>query len=138
MFRDKSRDFRYGKFTAEQTKEIKAAFDAGVAMCFAFDKESGVGPRVSVASKILEFNPDAILAKCDVLHNGTKPQVWKDMVLVIKKDPDSESFNRMVDKIIIPSGVVSQAIFIAKANEKGVTKKKKIRPILSSDWSYLV
>ena len=136
MFRDKSRDFRNEKLTMGQASEIKAAFDAGVAMCFAFDKGHGAGPRVTVASKILENYPDALLAKCDVLFDGVNPLVWKDMILLIKKETDNESFNKMVDEIIIPSGVVSQAIFIAKANEKGV--KKAARRFFDSDKPVIV
>lgn len=122
MYKDKTRDFRNEKLTAEQASEIKAAFDAGVAMCFAFDKGFGARPRITVASQILEGFQDALLAKCDVLYDGTDPQVWKDMILVIKRETDNESFNKMVDEIIIPSGVVSQAIFVGKTNDKGVKR----------------
>lgn len=125
MYKDKTRDFRNEKLTAEQASEIKAAFDAGVAMCFAFDKGFGARPRITVASQILEGFQDALLAKCDVLYDGTDPQAWKDMILVIKRETDNESFNKMVDEIIIPSGVVSQAIFVGKINDKGIKKAVK-------------
>ena len=125
MFRDKSRDFGNVKLTAEQASGIKDAFDSGVAMCFAFDEGCGAAPKLAVASKILENHPDAFLAKCDVFYDGTDPLVWKDMVLVIKKKTDNESFNKMVDEIIVPSGAISQAIFIAKSNENGVKKAVK-------------
>ena len=131
MHRDKSRDFRNEKLTLEQASEIKAAFDAGVAMCFAFDKGFGAAPRIAVASGILEHHPDAILAKCDVFYDSKEPTVWRDMILVIKQDTDNESFNKMVDEIILPSGVVSQAIFIAKANDKGI--KKAVKRNFSND-----
>ena len=136
MFRDKSRDFRNEKLTTEQACEIKAVFDAGVAMCFAFDKGNGAGPRVSVTSKILENYPDALLAKCDVLYDGTEPFVWKDMILIIKKETDKESFNKMVDEIIVPSDAISQAIFIGKTNEEGI--KKAVKREFANDKPSLV
>ena len=125
MYRDKSRDFRNEKLTAEQANEIKATFDAGVAMCFAFDKGFGATPRITVVSQILESFQDAILAKCDVLIYGSEPKVWQDMILVIKRETDNDSFNKMVDEIILPSGVVSQAIFVGKTNDKGIKKAVK-------------
>lgn len=136
MYRDKSRDFRNEKLTAEQASEIKAAFDAGVAMCFAFDKGFGATPRIAVASRILEGFQDAILAKCDVLIDGPEAKVWKDMMLVIKQETDNEAFNKMVDEIILPSGVVSQAIFVGKANDKGV--KRTVRRTFAEDKAAIV
>lgn len=125
MYRDKTRDFRNEKLTAEQADGIKAAFDSGVAMCFAFDKGYGMAPRITVASQILEGFQDAILAKCDVLIDDSEPKVWQDMILVIKQETDNDSFNKMMDEIILPSGVVSQAIFVGKTNDKGVKKAVK-------------
>lgn len=125
MFRDKSRDFRNEKLTAEQACEIKAAFDAGIAMCFAFDKGNGAPPRISVVSKILKGYPDVILAKCDYVYLGSEPKGERDMILLIKTDTDKESFNRMVDEIIVSSGAISQAIFIGKTNEEGIKKAVK-------------
>ncbi len=136
MYRDKLRDFRNEKLTTEQASEIKAAFDAGVAMCFAFDKGFGATPRIAVASQILEGFADAMLAKCDVLIDGPEPKVWKDMILVIKQETDNESFNKMMDEIILPSGVVSQAIFVGKANDKGV--KKAVEREFSNDKPCIV
>ncbi len=136
MYRDKSRDFRNEKLTAEQASEIKAAFDAGVAMCFAFDKGFGATPRIKVASQILESFADAILAKCDVLIDGSEPKVWQDMILVIKQETDNESFNKMMDEIILPSGVVSQAIFVGKANDKGV--KRAVRRTFAEEKAAIV
>ena len=125
MFRDKSRDFRYKKLTVDEAQKIKAAFDAGVAMCFSFDKENGSVSRVALVSKILENFPDALIAKCDYIYLGSEPKAFRDMILLVKKDTDKEAFNKMVDEIIIPSGIVSEAVFIGKTGEQGVKKAVK-------------
>ena len=136
MLRDKSRDFRNEKLTPEQACEIKAAFDAGMAMCFAFDKGNDAHPRISVVSKILRGYPDVILAKCDYVYLGTEPKGERDMILLIKTDTGKESFNRIVDEIIIPSGSVSQAIFIGMTNEEGI--KKAVKREFANDKSCIV
>ena len=125
MFRDTSRDFRNEKLTTAQANGIKAAFDAGVAMCFSFDKENGSVSRVTLVSKILENFPDALIAKCDYIHFASEPKAFRDMILLVKKDDDKESFNKMVDEIIIPSGIVSEAVFIGKTSEQGTKKAVK-------------
>ena len=125
MFRDKSRDFRNAKLTEEQACSIKTSFDAGIAMCFTFDQGSAAPSRISLISKILQSYPDVILAKCDCVHFDTDPKVVRDMILLIKTDSDKESLNTMVNEIIIPSGCVSQAIFIAATNEDNLKKAYK-------------
>lgn len=125
MFRDKSRDFRNAKLTVEQACSIKASFDSCVAMCFAFDQGSSAPARISLISNILKEYPDVILAKCDYVHFGTDLKGTSDMILLIKTDTNKESLNAMVDEIIVPSGCVSQAIFIAEANEDNIKKAYK-------------
>ena len=125
MFRDTSRDFRNEKLTTAQANGIKAAFDAGVAMCFSFDKENGSVSRVTLVSKIFENFPDALIAKCDYIYFGSEPKAFKDMILIVKKDAEKEAFNKMVDEIIIPSGILSEAVFIGRTGEQGVKKAVK-------------
>ena len=136
MFRDTSRDFRNKKLTTAQANGIKAAIDAGVAMCFSFDKENGSVSRVTLVSKILENFPDALIAKCDYIYFGSEPKAFKDMILLIKKENDNESFNKMVDEIIVPSGIVGQAIFIGKTNENGI--KRAVQRSLTEDKAAIV
>lgn len=136
MYKDKTRDFRNEKLTAEQASEIKAAFDAGVAMCFAFDKGCRAPQRTGVISKILENHPDALIAVCDVFWDRKDPEALGDMILIIKKDCDSPSYNKMIDEIILPSKTVSQAIFIGKMNDKGVKRAVK-RSLFEDDFSFV-
>jgi hypothetical protein len=125
MFRDKTRDFRNKKLTVDEAQKIKAAFDAGVAMCFQVNKDLGAGPRIKMASSLLEAYSDVILAKCDYVLFSKEPKVFCDMILLVKKDTEKEAFNKMVDEIIIPSGIVSEAVFIGKTGEQGVKKAVK-------------
>ena len=125
MFRDKSRDFRNVRLTVEQANSIKSSFDAGIAMCFTFDPGSCAPTRISLISNILKYYPDVILAKCDYVHFGTDPKGKRDMILLVKTDRDKDSLNAIVDEIIIPSGCVSQAIFVAGANEDNIKKAYK-------------
>lgn len=125
MFRDSSRNLLNQNITTEQATEIKAAFDSGVAMCFQVNKDLGAGPRIKMVSSLLEAYSDVILAKCDYVYLGSEPKGERDMILLIKTDTDKESFNRMVDEIIVSSGAISQAIFIGKTNEEGIKKAVK-------------
>lgn len=122
MLKDKTRNFINEGLTQERALEIKAAFDAGVAMCFAFHGEHDTRAQAALIRAVLEAHGDAIVADCDVFLSGVQPQAIGDAVLLIKKETDNESFNRMVDEIIIPSKLVSRAIFIAKADDSGVKR----------------
>lgn len=125
MFRDSSRNLLNGNITADLANEVKAAFDSGVAICFSVNKELGAGPRIKMVSSLLEAYSDVILAKCDYVLFTSEPKVFRDMILLVKKDTDKEAFNKMVDDIIIPSGIVSEAVFIGKTGEEGVKKAVK-------------
>ena len=105
-------------------------------MCFAFNKGHGASPRASVISKILESYSYVMLAKCDCVYFGSEPKAWRNMILLVKKDTDKDSFNRMVDEIILPSGSVSQAIFIGKTNDNGI--KKAVNREFANDKSCIV
>ena len=125
MFRDNSRNLINQNITAEQAKELKSAFDSGVAMCFTVNKELGAGSRIKMVSNLLESYPDVVLAKCDYIYFGSEPKVFRDMILLLKKETDNDSFNKMVDEIIISSGIVSETVFIGKTGEQGVKKAVK-------------
>ena len=136
MFRDSSRNLLNQNITTEQATEIKAAFDSGVAMCFQVNKDLGAGPRIKMVSSLLEAYSDVILAKCDYVLFTSEPKVFRDMILLVKKDTDKEAFNKMVDEIIIPSGIVSEAVFIGKTSEEGI--KKAVKREFSNDKPCIV
>lgn len=131
MYRDKTRDHRHTKLTAEEALEIKAAFDSGVAMCFAFDEESAPQARVALVSRVLEGYGDVVLAKCDYVYFGSETKAYGNMLLLVKKDTDKDSFNSMVDGIILPSGAVKTAVFMGKTTADGT--KKAVRRELGCD-----
>ena len=136
MFRDSSRNLLNQNITTEQATEIKAAFDSGVAMCFQVNKDLGAGPRIKMVSSLLEAYSDVILAKCDYVIFSKEPKVFRDMILLVKQDTDKEAFNKMVDEIIIPSGIVSEAVFIGKTSEEGI--KKAVKREFSNDKPCIV
>ena len=136
MFRDSSRNLLNQNITVEQANEVKLAFDSGVAMCFKVNKELGAGPRIKIISDILENHLDVMLVKCDLFIDSADPKAFSDMILLVKKETENESFNKMVDEIIIPSGIVSEAIFVGKTNEKNV--KKAVRREFANDKPCIV
>ncbi len=87
-------------------EEIKAAFDDSFyAVCFNYDRGHGRA-KYALFAAIWEINPDVIITEADLCIMTVEPVVWRDQLLLIDKNGDKETANKIA-KFMAESGIIS-------------------------------
>lgn len=98
--------------------EIKSAFDESrYAVCFNYDRGHGRA-KYALFAAIWEVNPDVIITEADLCIMTVEPVVWRDQLLLIDKNGDKETANKIA-KFMAESGIISYEYrFINKSGAK--------------------
>ena len=87
-------------------EEVKSAFDEShYAVCFNYDRGHG-GAKHALFAAIWEVNPDVIITEADLCIMAVEPIVWRDQLLLIDKNGNMETANKIA-KFMAESGIIS-------------------------------
>lgn len=113
--------YREKKNEVHSPEEIKAAFDAGFAVCFCVDREKlkSATDKPLLLTSLWQINSDAIITEADLCVMGIDSTVARDQFLLINKNGTKESPNELV-KCIEESGIVSSCICFFSEKKAGI------------------
>ena len=101
--------------------EVLAAFEDSAVFVFALSEDRTVFSKTNLLGGIWMINSDAIIKEADLCVMSVEPTAHRKQFLVIDKNGNEETHNRILD-LIEKSGVVPCCYVAFKEKKKGIKR----------------
>ena len=101
--------------------EVLAAFEDSAVFVFALSEDRTVFSKTNLLGGIWMINSDAIITEADLCVMSVEPTAHRKQFLVIDKNGNEETHNRILD-LIENSGVVPSCYVAFKEKKKGIKR----------------